>query len=201
LGRVRAFDVLLGASIFLTGPAAGIIAQLLLSHALWVPKLTWVPLSLFGFVLLPVGGLVSGMVIAQVAFPAPAATYILPFAGTFLGFGLWALVARAMVFMLLRSPGKGGARRETRRAIAILAGQIILVLFVALSWLPGIGTLFLGGMIGLSGLLVLAAWGTVSLAPGERTPLRLATTWFFPVLTTAALAAVFIMEAVASTRY
>lgn len=183
-------------SYVIVGLVSGIVSQLLLNRDGSFPKLSWALLALINWISLPLGFFVTGLIIAilfQVNFQGQMelASQVSLVIGPLLAFGLWLVVGYYSLKALTK---KRQSSTSSYRILISIVGMILLAIFIAFSWLAGMGTLMLGGMIGLFGMFLLAMYGTTSRPFKKRSPGFLIGLWIIPAISIASLALLFLSE-------
>lgn len=179
---LSSFDVALRviSPLFLVGLTAGLVSHFRLAKLMWVPRLTWLLLTLLYFIAFAAGSLVANIIVISfgVLMRSGAVSQILTPVFILV---IWVLLARLSIQAIIQPAAE--TAKSIGRQISLLIGQIFLAIFAAASWLPGTGTLILGGTIGLAGMIYLALYGTGRRKREDRTPAFLITLWAIPGLT------------------
>lgn len=175
------------------GLVAGLVSHLALAKVSWAPRLTWLLLALLYSISQALTILVVNILPALLppswrSVVSTAAVPLLALAT----FGFWLLIAHAALAAMLNRSGR--TVETAGRQLWFIAGQAALAVFVAASWLPGIGTLIMGGGVGVAAMTALAVYGTGRRSPENRSPAFLIALWLLPALTLVCAITVIVLD-------
>lgn len=167
---------------FAPGIAAGVTAHVLLLRTGGAPRLTWFILTVLFVATNLLAMIVARPIVFAFLSQAPSAVQVLsPIVQAITAFGLWFFLATFGLRKALALAEKDD--RRSMEAAPSIAGQLALVLFIIMSYGPGIGTLTVGIAVGLPGMLILAALATARRERGRRSGAFLLRVWSTPLVT------------------